>query len=255
MTAEEEVAQLKKELAAERASYANLYFASGVALFLGILFAIIGSGLSSILPLQPLTPLWLVVTLTRNFGALLLLLGLMGLPGIFARQKPRARWLGFAGFILTFIGGFLYTSYFFVTSLLFLPWIAQVAPNVAAACSVMRGCSFANGPQAFSIFFIVAGILFALGGILLGIAIMSGSILPHGSGLLLLLGLILAPVLFIPLNEIISFLNNIISFIVDKLVSGLPYLVFALLALALGWIGYTLVKRSGEPFQSPPASP
>jgi hypothetical protein len=130
-----------------------------------------------------------------------------------------------------------YTSYFFVTTLLFLPWLAQAAPKLAAACSVMGGCSFGNGPPAFFIFFLVAGILLALGGILLGIAIMSAGILPRWSGLLLLLGLVLTPVSFFPLNQIISF-------IVDTLVFVLPALGFLLPALALVWIGYALYQRA-----------
>lgn len=226
----------------------TLDHASGLALLLGVVLGGIGSALSFIFYLPPLTLQWFVVTLMRNIGALLLLMGLMGLPGLFARQAPRAGWLGFVGFILMFIGGFLYISYFFATSLLFLPWLAQVAPKLAAACSVMRGCSFGNGSPAFSIFFLVAGILFVLGGILLGIAIIRDENLPRWSGPLLLLGLVLAPVLFFPQNEIISFT-------VDTLVYVVPVLVFLLFALALGSIGYTLLfKKSGKAVQPPPAS-
>jgi hypothetical protein len=223
-----------------------LYRWGGLALVLGVVFGGIGS-VSFIFHLQSLTLPWLILTLVWNFGALLLL---MGLPGLYARQAPHAGVLGFVGFILTFIGWFLYSSYFLVTTLLFLPWLAQVAPNLAAACSVMRGCSFANGPPAFFIiFFVVAGLTFALGGILLGIAIIRARILPRWTGWLLLLGIVLIPVLFFPLN-------GIISLIINALVSGLPYLVFLLPAFALMWIGYALMsKRSGRAIQPPPASP
>lgn len=225
---------------------AMLYRASGLALLLGAVLVGISTALSFTPPLQSMTSLLLVITLMRNIGALLLL---MGLPGIFARQARRAGWLGFAGFTLTFIGWFLYTSYFFITTLLFLPWLAQVAPKQAAACSMMGGCSIGNGLSAFFIFFLVAGILFALGGILLGIAIMRAGILPRRSGLLLLLGLILTPISFFPPN-------GIISAIVDILVFVLPILVFLLPALAFGWIGYSLMSTASvEAVQPPPTSP
>src|SRR5215472_15526344 len=139
-----------------------LYRASGVALLLGVVLV----GIGTILRSTPF-PGNVAVTLMGNIGLLLLLLGLVGLPGIFARQAQaqaqHAGWLGVAGFILMFIGWFLHASYFFVTSLLSLP---QAAPKQAGACSVIGGCSLGNVTPAFFIFFPLAGILFALGGIL-----------------------------------------------------------------------------------------
>ncbi len=165
-------------------SSATLYRASGLALLLGALLGIIGNILNTALfpgnaPHQYLTPLWVVVTLVSLIGPLLLL------PGIAARQAPRAGWLGFIGFILTFIGGFLLTS-FSVVGLLVFPWLAQVAPKLAVG----------NGPPASFLFLLVAGVLFALGGLLLGIAVMRAGILPGLAGLLLLIGAVLNLVTF-----------------------------------------------------------
>ena len=89
-------------------SSVTLYRASGLALLLGLALIIISTGLS--FAFQFMTPQWWVVTLGWNIGSLLLLLGL---PGICARQALRAGWLGFAGFLLTFISVFLTASFFF----------------------------------------------------------------------------------------------------------------------------------------------
>ena len=207
-------------------SSALLYRASGLALLLGALLGIIGTILGSALfpgndPHQYLTPLWVVVTLVGFLGSLLLLLGLPGIPAL---QASRAGWLGLTGFILTFIGGFLFTS-FSVVTLLVLPWLAQVAPTLAAG----------SGPPAFFVFFLVAGILFALGGILLGIAVMRAGMLPRWAGLLLLIGAILNLVTF-PLNGIMSTIVGDIAFV--------------LFAGGLGWMGYALMSaRSMEAVQ------
>ena len=211
-------------------SSATLYRASGLALLLGALLGIIGNILNTALfpgnaPHQYLTTLWVVVTLVSLIGPLLLLLGL---PGIAARQASRAGWLGFIGFILTFIGGFLFTS-FSVVGLLVFPWLAQVAPKLAAG----------NGPPAIFLFFLVAGVLFALGGILLGIAVMRAGILPGFAGLLLLIGAVLNLVTF-PLNGILSSIIGTVAFV--------------LFAVGLGWMGYALISaKSREAVQ--PAAP
>lgn len=204
-------------------SSATLYRASGLALLLGALLGIIGDILGGALfsgnnPQQYMNGAWVVVTLVSFIGSLLLLLGL---PGISALQASRAGWLGFSGFVLTFIGGFLFSS-FSLVSLLVLPWLAQDAPKLAA------------GPEPVSIFifFLVADVLFALGGILLGIAVRRAGILPRRAGLLLLIGAVLNLVTF-PLNGIFGTIVGDIAFV--------------LFAGGLGWMGYVLISaRSVE---------
>ena len=194
-------------------SSVTLYRASGLALLLGLGLIIISTSLS--FAFQFMSPQWWIVTLGWNIGSLLLLLGL---PGICARQALRAGWLGFAGFLLMFISVFLTASFFFVYTLLILPWLSQVAPKLAG--------SF---PPALFLFTLVAGILFALGGILLGSAIMRAGVLPPLSGLLLLVGASLAILTLIPVY------GRMISLIVGTL-------VFVLFAVALGLIGYALMS-------------
>jgi hypothetical protein len=212
-------------------SSTTLYRASGLALLLGLALIIIGVAIS--FAFQFLSPLWWVMTLVWNIGDLLLLLGL---PGICARQAPRAGWLGFVGFLLTFISVFLTASFLWVSYLLIGPWLYQVAPKLLNSYY----------PQGLLISTLVAGILFALGGILLGIAIMRAGILPFWSGLLLLNGAVLSIVSF-ALNAIIS------NIVLTSTIVGT--LAFVLLAVALGWIGFALMStRSVEAAQPAPAS-
>src|SRR6266852_9854555 len=204
-------------------SSGTLYRSSGVALLVGALLAIIGNVLSSVLfpgmndPNQYVSALWLPVMLLGFVGSFLLV---VGLPGMVARQATRAGWLGLVGFVLTFIGGFLFTS-FYVVTLIVLPWLAQVAPKLAAG----------NGPPAIFVYFLVASLLFAVGGVLLGIATMRAGVLPRWAGLLIIIGVVL----------------NLVDFPLNGIIGGIVGLVaFVLFALGLGWIGYVLWIAKGE---------
>jgi hypothetical protein len=207
-------------------SSTTLYRLSGLTLLLGAVLGTIGNILTDVLysgndPRQYLTPLWLVVTLVTLIGELLLVLGL---SGIVVRQAPRAGWLGLAGFVLMFIGEFLFTSYD-VTALLVSPWLAQDAPLLAR-----------NGPPSLSVFFLLAGILLTLGGILLGIGTMRARVLPRRAGLLLIIGVLLN-VVDAPLSGTLGSVVGIVSFV--------------FFALAVGWMGYALWTAKGEALSHP----
>ncbi len=106
------------------------------------------------------------------------------------------------------------------------PYLAQAAPKLLAG----------DGPPGIFVFFLIAGTLFALGGILLGIAVMRAGILPRWAGLLLLIGAVL--------NLASIFLGGIVGTV-----------AFVLFAVAFGWIGYALTTESrAEAVQSVPAS-
>jgi hypothetical protein len=197
-----------------------LYRASGLALLLGTALYFMGTLLNTVLyagndPHQYLTPMYAVVTLATLLGIMLLVLGL---PGVAVRQAPRAGWLGFIGFTLASLGGFLYSGAL-VIGLLVLPWLAQVAPALAS--------NF--GSSAAFVFFLFAVLLQAVGGILLGVATMRAKILPRLAGLLLLIAC--------ALNLVVFFTSGITSAIVGIVVA-------VLLALAFGWMGYALLLES-----------
>jgi hypothetical protein len=200
--------------------------ASGLALLLGSPLLIIGivSGelfFSGSDPHQYLTPLWIIVTLIGMLGAMLLLMGFFGLV-------PRVDRLGFAGIVLTFLGGFLLTMNLSIDLLVF-PWLAQDAPRLLAA-----------EPPALLIFTLVASVLFALGGIALGIASLRAGLLPRFAVVLLIIGVVLNLVAT-PLSELISTIMNVVAFV--------------FFALPFGWIGYVLLsERHMEVAQADPAS-
>ncbi len=204
-------------------SSATLYRASGLALLLGALLGIIGTILNTFLfpgrgnPTQYTSALYVSVTLLSFIGSLLLVLGL---PGMCVRQATRAGWLGLIGFVLTIVGGILFTSLSGVTFLV-LPWLAVNAPQLAAG----------NGPPAIFVYVLVASLLFAVGGVLLGIATMRAEVLPRWAGLLILVGAVL----------------NLVDFPLSGIIGGIVGLVaFVLFALGLGWIGYVLWIAKGE---------
>ena len=186
--------------------------ASGLALLLGAVLFIAGSILS--FAGAPLTPLWLVATGVYISGMVLLLLGL---PGIVARQAPRAGWLGFAGFLLTFLGWFLLTGFYMVDDLIMSPWLDALAPHVYAQW-------FVNPAVAVSIH--VVNSLLGGGGVLLGIATMRAGVFPRWAGLLLIAAAVVA----------------LGSFVIGSLTS----VAATIIVLGLGWMGYALLTAKGE---------
>ncbi len=212
-------------------SSTTLYRASGLSLLLGALLGIIGNVVNDLVfsgndPHQYPNGLWLATSLLGFIGSVLLVLGL---PGIGARQAEKAGWLGLVGFVLTIVGGIMFTSFSAITFLV-LPWLAVNAPKLAAG----------NGPPpAVFAYVLVAGLLFAVGGVLLGIATMRAGIFPRWAGLLIIIGAVLNLVDF-PLNGIISGIVNAVA--------------FAIFALGLAWIGYALISPTSAEATLPPGA-
>ena len=191
--------------------------ASGLALLLGAALFIVGSILS--FAGAPLTPMWLVATGVWMSGMVLVLLGL---PGIVARQASRAGWLGFAGFLLTFLGWFLLTGYYIVDNLILSPWLDALAPYVYAQW-------FVNPAAEVSMH--VANSLLGGGGVLLGMATMRARVFPRWAGL---------PI-------IVSAVFALGSFVIGSFGTIGPTSVAAtLVVLGLGWMGYALFTAKGE---------
>ena len=195
----------------DRMSSVTLYRASGLALLLGAVLFIVGSILS--FAGAPLTPLWLIMTGVWMSG---MVLGLLGLPGIVARQAERSGWLGFVGFLLTFLGWFLLTGFYVGDNLIISPWLNALAPQVYAQW-------FVNPAVAVSLH--VANSLLGVGGVLLGIATMRARVFPRWAGWLLIAAVV-----------------DLGSFVIGNL----TLVATGLIILGLGWMGYTLLTAQGE---------
>jgi hypothetical protein len=197
-----------------RMSSLTLYRASGLALLLGAVLFIIGYALAFVFNTD--TPLGLVMAGVWTSGLLLLLLGL---PGIVARQAPRAGWLGFVGFFLTFSGAFLVVSYFAVVYLVIRPWFAVHAPGVGHQFLLTNPALF------------LVGTFLSWGGlVLLGIATMRARIFSPWAGLLLIVAVVV---------DFFTSPGGMVGSIAGPLSN-------VILVLGLGWMGYALLTAKGE---------
>jgi hypothetical protein len=199
----------------------TLYRASGLSLVVGVVLGTIGYGLQNLLfPDFQAVPL--VVLLLGFIGGMLVIIGL---PGLAARQAERSGWLGFAGFVLLLLGIFLFSCLAFaqITAQQLLTQLTQLTPKVAESAGP-SGVAMVTG--------LLASVLFTLGGILLGIAILRTRVWPRWTGLFLLLGVVL----------------NLVSFPLPGIMSGILGTVASVLSYAaVGWIGYDLLTtRTGK---------
>lgn len=201
-------------------SSTTLYRASGLALLLGALLVIVGLPLSFVF--APDSPLALTMTGVWTGG---IVLTQLGGGGIVARQAKQAGWMGFVGFVLAFSGGFLIASFFAVLDLTVFPYLDAHAP--------LASVQFFTTNPAVTVYAAVAGSLFGVGGVLLGIATMRARVFPRGAGLLLILGVV----------GLGAFVN---VFLGAAMLFGL---------LGLGWIGYTLMTGKGAAAPVPQAVP
>ena len=191
-----------------------LYRASGLALLLGAVLFIIGISLAFVFNTD--TPLGLAMAGVWTSGLLLLLLGL---PGIVARQAARAGWLGLVGFLLTFSGAFLAVSYFAVVDLTIRPWFAVHAPEVGHQFLLTNPAMF------------LVGTFLSWGGlVLLGSATMRARVFSPWAGLLLIVAVVV---------DFFTTPGGLVGSIAQPLSN-------VVLVLGLGWMGYALLTAKGE---------
>jgi hypothetical protein len=190
-------------------SSTTVYRLSGIALLIGGVLAAIGN-VGQMLNDNPLSPLWIPVSLAIAIGLLLVLLGL---PAVYVRQMRRAGTLGLIGFVLFFLACVLFGGSSGLTDIVLLPWVTQLAP-----------VGLNNPTLAFILFFLVAKLLIIIGSIVFGIATLRAGVLPKGSAILLLVGSVL--------------------FIVGGRIHAVPYLDYfgeVLFFLSFVWFGFALL--------------
>ena len=149
------------------------------------------------------------------------LLVLLGLPGLYAAQRGRMGWLGFAGFLIAFLGTYLIAvtgNFGFLA-----PVLAKDAPAVIDTISQYPPVVGINA---------LAAIAFMIGYVLLGIAMIRTAGLPRLAGILVALG---APA-------------HLIGFGVAQLVTPVLWPIAIVGAVSLGaglaWPGYLLWRAS-----------
>ena len=194
----------------------TLYRASGLALMLGAVLGISSDVLSNVLFAGNGPQTSVAAQVLSLLGVIGNALFVLGLPGIAVRQSSRAGWLGFVGVVLTLLGGITITCLTF-TFFAIVPALAQADPKLSA--------NFFPAPIFVSS--LLAGVLLAVGGTVLGIAIMRAKIWARWTGLALLLGAILSLGNTLPSGSILGAILSIVSFV--------------LIAVAFGWIGYHLM--------------
>jgi len=199
---------------------ALFYRWTGIALVLGAILSVLGQVVGGFLYASNdvsayLTTGWSLWQLMAFLGEALMVFGLFGIA---YHQHSNSGALGFWGFVFTFFGGFLLTA---VTGgfYLFAPWIAQGAPKLLAGDTM---------PSTLFTYFMVAGIVFALGGILLGWSVWRAGVFNKWAGLALLLG------------GLLNFVGNI--FLQGMFSTVVNDVAFVLFAGALAWMGYSLLR-------------
>ncbi|MBW5448233.1 hypothetical protein GE107_19480 [Cohnella sp. CFH 77786] len=152
------------------------------ALLAGVLFIVI----QLIHPLENLssvtTRTWAIVhsmTITMSIFALL------GIAGIYARQLKEAGWLGLAGFLLFSLFWVATTAFTFVEAFI-LPLLASDAPKfVEGFLGIFSGSANKGNLGNLPAIAALGGVLYIVGGLLLGIATIRAGILPRwAAGLL-----------------------------------------------------------------------
>jgi hypothetical protein len=150
--------------------------------------------------IQPIHPPDFVASVTTMPWAVILTLKfvmclffLVGTVGLYLRQTSKAGWLGLVAFVLFTAAWWLQTSYVF-TELFVLPPLAAVSPElVDSFLSIVNQHPATLDIGQFGTAYNVLGLLYLLGGILLGIATLRAGVLPRVPSALLAAAALVTP--------------------------------------------------------------
>ena len=155
------------------------------------------------------------------------LFGLPGITGVYARQAHAAGWLGLAGYLLFSLWLVLIFAFTFF-EVFVLPLLATEAPTFAAGfLGIFTGAAEMNFGGLAALWGL-SDALFALGGLVFGIATFRARVLSRWAAGALITGWVLAPASALLPNE-------------------LRPLVAVPIGFALAWLGYALwSERRGQ---------
>jgi hypothetical protein len=180
--------------------------------------------------IQPIHPADVVASVTTTEWAIITTLKtgmcflfLAGITGIYARQASKAGWLGVAGFLLFSLSWWLQTAYVFAETFIFPP-LSKIAPRFVDGL-----LAFVSGRPgeievdlgALTSIYSMVGILYMLGGVLLGVATFRANILPRPAAGLLALAALLTPLAALLPHQI-------------QRLAGMP------VGIAVAWLGFAL---------------
>ena len=163
---------------------------------------------------------WVPVHMMPNIGAILVLFGLVGL---LARQLERAGLFGVIAFVVAFVG----TASFVMGAMIeafIIPFMGLQTPEIVDG----------SPPPGVGEAFLIIGILFALGHVLLGIATYRAGVVPRSVGTLMVVG----------------GLSLLILERIGGIMLELDFLWVVgpvLLGAGLAWLGYSLWSGTPEP--------
>lgn len=154
--------------------------------------------------------------------------GLLGLPGLYARQTVKAGMLGLVGYVLLSLWLVLIMGFSFFEAFI-LPHLATVTPSfVDGWMGIFNGTGSKIDLGVLPTIWTLTGPLYILGGLSFGIATFRARILPRGAAVLLALGTALAPLAgLLPLTS-------------------QPKIAIPT-GLALAWLGYALLAEQSAP--------
>jgi hypothetical protein len=171
--------------------------ASNLIRWAGLAAVVAGIIFAGIQPIHPAdvvasvtTDAWAIITRLKTAMCVLFLLGI---AGIYARQANRVGWLGVAGALLFGLSWALQTAFVFAETFI-LPLLASTMPQlVDGVLGMSHGRASEVDLGALPALYALVGILYMLGGLLLGIATFRAGILPRRAAGLLAVSAALTP--------------------------------------------------------------
>lgn len=195
------------------------------AVLAGLCFIIIGMFHPENVPSSVTTVTWVNVHIVATA---LGFFGLIGMAGLYTRQKQKIGWLGLAGFLL-FSGWFVLISVFSYVEAFVLPRLATESPIfVEGFLGMFNGIPSEIDLGVLPMLWNVSGPMFILGPLLFGIATFRARVLPRWAGGLLSIAAVLIPV------------GGMFPLEYQAKIAMIP------VGLAMAWLGYALFSERGE---------
>lgn len=122
------------------------------------------------------TPVWAVIT---HLKMMMCVLFLIGVTGIYAKQVRQVGWLGLVGYAVFSLGWAITSAYVFAETFILPPLVASAPDFVDAFLGVAANRKLTLDLGVVPTLFMVSGILYMLGGLILGISTFRARVFPR----------------------------------------------------------------------------